>query len=78
MGSLVKGEHYWVAFSSYRNYGFQINGANALDFIPQIWLAAIDPEALAQGEDPSFSPVWLPNQDLDGGNHIAQWADRAE
>ena len=42
---------------------------------PQIWMAAIDLDALAAGSDPSFPAFWLPFQDYTAHNHIAQWVD---
>jgi len=42
---------------------------------PQIWMAAIDLDALAAGSDPSFPAFWLPFQDVTAHNHIAQWVD---
>jgi hypothetical protein len=40
---------------------------------PQIWMAAVDLDALAAGMDPSFPAFWLPFQDYTAHNHIAQW-----
>ena len=73
---------YWVAFSSRRPYGMQVNLGAPLSTKPQIWFAAI----LIGGElfgDPSYPPVWLPNQNLTApgallnqvptGNHVPQW-----
>ncbi len=37
---------------------------------------AMDPDAIASGEDPSFAPIWLPGQESEGGNHIGQWSMR--
>jgi TolB protein len=62
----------WLTFSSRRAYGLRASaGANA-----QIWMVAFDPEAAAQGKDPSSSAFWLPFQELSTGNHIAQWVTR--
>lgn len=64
---------YWVTFSSKRNYGLQLVGADR----PQLWMVAVavpnteDRQALR--EDPSFAPFWLPFQDPMTSNHIAQW-----
>ena len=73
---------YWVAFSSRRPYGLQLNLGTPLTTKPQIWFAAI----LMGGElfgDPSYPPVWMPNQNLTvpggilnqvpTGNHVPQW-----
>ena len=72
VGVLPPGGYYWMAFSSRRDYGFLHTGAPAS---PQIWIAAIDPLALAQGKDGSFAALWLPGQDINAGCHIARWAD---
>lgn len=62
----------WLTFSSRRAYGLRKDvGDNA-----QIWMAAFDPEAAAQGKDPSLPAFWLPFQELSSGNHIAQWVTR--
>ena len=54
---------YWVAFSSRRPYGATLAGSTDGTTPPQIWFAAIavDPGGAASG-DPSFAPVWLPQQ----------------
>ena len=76
---------YWVAFSSRRPYGLQLNQVTA-DLQasinaskPQLWFAAIfAPEELSQG-DPSFSAIWLPGQNPDqttpNGNHVPIWIE---
>lgn len=62
----------WMTFASRRAYGLrQEAGKNA-----QIWMAAFDPEAAAQGKDGSFAAFRLPFQELGSGNHIAQWVTR--
>ena len=38
-----------------------------------IWMAALDPAKLAQGQDPSSAAFCLPFQDITTSNHIAQW-----
>jgi hypothetical protein len=64
---------YWLTFSSKRNYGVRLVGQNR----PQLWMVAIGvPQSEVQSPlaaDPSFSAFWLPFQDIDTGNHIAQW-----
>ena len=67
----VKGQKYWMAFSSRRNYGFKHTGSPAT---PQVYIAAIDPGLAAQGVDPSYAALWLPGQDIDAGCHIARWS----
>jgi hypothetical protein len=68
---------YWVAFSSRRPYGLQVNNNLApVQTKPQLWIAGVT----KGGEfvtDPSFAPVWLPaqnpNQAAPNGNHVPQW-----
>jgi len=67
----VLGQHYWMAFSSRRDYGFLHTGAPAS---PQVYIAAVDPEKLMKGEDGSFAALWLPGQDITSGCHIARWS----
>ena len=62
----------WFTFSSRRAYGLRLAAGST----PQIWMAAFDPEAAAQGKDASFASFRLPFQDLSSGNHIAQWVTR--
>ena len=68
---------YWLVFSSRRPYGLQVNAAGVapISTRPQLWLAAVVSGA-ASG-DPSFAPVWFPNQNpnqaLPSGNHTPQW-----
>ena len=73
---------YWVAFSSRRPYGVQLNTGVGTTTKPQLWFAAvlIGQETVL---DPSSPPVWLPNQNptplgalpnsLPTGNHVPQW-----
>jgi hypothetical protein len=73
---------YWVAFSSRRPYGLQVNLGSSRTTRPQLWLGAV----LIGGSlsiDPSSSPLWLPNQNpvpaggvvnqTPLGNHTPQW-----
>ncbi len=63
---------FWVAFSSLRAYGGLRAASDRED---QIWIAGIDPDALA-GDDPQqavFSAFWAPFQDIDASNHRAFW-----
>ncbi len=67
---------YWVAFSSRRAYGLKLSGSTNGSTKPQLWFAGLllDDAAAASG-DPSFAPVWLPNQNdaEPTGNHVPQW-----
>jgi hypothetical protein len=75
---------YWIAFSSRHAYGATLAGTNdppTMDTEPQLWFAAIavDPSGTLTG-DPSFAPVWMPQQNPTGmqrGNHSPQWVSVA-
>ena len=79
---LFRGQRlYWLAFSSRRPYGLQVNGGAPLSTKPQLWFAAVVVGSELFG-DPSFAPVWLPNQNplvgtvpnlVPTGNHVPQW-----
>ena len=69
---------YWIAFSSKRPYGLRIAGSATGDAKPQLWFAAVQIETgKPLSVDPSFAPVWLPQQNSDvtkpAGNHVPQW-----
>ncbi len=73
---------YWLAFSSRRPYGLQVNTGAPLSTKPQLWFAAvlIGQETVL---DPSSPAVWLPAQNptpvgalpnsVPTGNHVPQW-----
>jgi len=68
---------YWVAFSSRRAYGTQVNyNLSPSTTHPQLWIAAVRTGEIVAG-DPSWSPVWLPTQNpkqaSPQGNHVPQW-----
>ena len=66
---------YWVAFSSRRPYGGQLNN-NAAATKPQLWIAAVRTGEVIVG-DPSWAAVWLPTQNPKQmnaqGNHVPIW-----
>jgi hypothetical protein len=62
----------WMTFSSRREYGLRSPpGSGTL-----LWMAAVDPDRMVQGEDGSYPAFALPFQDLDTSNHIGQWTQR--
>jgi len=70
---------YWVAFSSRRPYGLQVNQAGINLSKPQLWFAAVS----AMGDfatDSSFAAIWLPGQNADqaspNGSHVPNWVKR--
>ncbi|MCI0571821.1 MAG: hypothetical protein L0Y66_13800 [Myxococcaceae bacterium] len=66
----------WVTFSSSRMYGLRQPPAGGTEN-PRgtlVWMAAVDPDKVAAGLDPSHAAFALPFQELDTSNHIAQWA----
>lgn len=70
---------YWLTFSSVRNYGVKLLNSKVAkyeDKAPQNWMTSFDTKAAAAGKDPTSPPFWLPFQDLDHHNHIAQWTEK--
>lgn len=67
---------YWVAFSSRRPYGAQLNNGGLASSQPQLWFAGVVAGEDIAG-DPSRAPVWLPGQNpsqsTPSGNHVPQW-----
>jgi Tol biopolymer transport system component len=67
---------YWVAFSSRRPYGSQLNTGGLVSSQPQLWFSGVTSAEVTVG-DPSYAPVWLPgqnpNQATPYGNHVPQW-----
>ena len=78
---------YWLVFSSRRPYGLQVNLGPPSTTRAQLWLGAVLIGGALPVVDPSFAPVWLPNQNPTplGGvpnqapadNHTPQWARAA-
>jgi hypothetical protein len=72
---------YWVAFSTRRPYGTQINTNGISTSQPQLWFAALTLNETNGPGDPSWAPVWLPGQNPNAfggngapvGNHVPQW-----
>jgi hypothetical protein len=62
---------FWLAFSSLRAYSVVRPQDDKED---QIWIAAIDPDAV----DPGFSAFWAPFQNIEDGNHRAFWTHADE
>ncbi|HVV49740.1 MAG TPA: hypothetical protein VHO06_08785 [Polyangia bacterium] len=75
-GSFRGGTLYWIAFSSRRPYGTQINTGDLSTTQPQLWFAGVSVGEIV-ASDPSFAPVWLPGQNTSqstpNGNHVPQW-----
>jgi hypothetical protein len=68
---------YWIAFSSRRPYGMQVNYQKAATLTkPQLWIAGVRAGEVIVG-DPSYGAVWLPTQNpkqaTPPGNHVPQW-----
>jgi hypothetical protein len=68
-GPLPDDDVLWLAVASKRDYGTITSG------VPQIWVAAFDPEKAENGRDPSWPAFWLPGQDTTQNNHIPVWTD---
>jgi hypothetical protein len=62
----------WLTFASARAYGVRSTmGA-------QIWMVPVDIAKLAAGMDPGYPPIWLPFQDPNTDNRIAQWVEKVD
>ena len=77
VGSFRGRNLYWVAFSSRRPYGVQVNTTSTISQTqPQLWFSGVSDGELNLG-DPSYAPVWLPGQNpmqtTPFGNHVPQW-----
>lgn len=59
---------YWVTIGTTRRIGL-LNSQRTR----QLWMFAIDPDAVLAGEDGSFAAFHLPFQDMGTENHIGQW-----
>lgn len=62
---------FWFAWASRRGYGLRLE----TDTRSQIWMAAFDPTRTGE---PARVPFWLPFQNMETGNHIAQWVTHIE
>ena len=74
LGTYWGGTVMWLTFSSARAYGLRLADNQKV----QLWMVAFDPDKAQAGKDPSFPAFWLPFQDINGGNHIAQWVTHVE
>ncbi len=78
-GTFRGNELYWIAFSSRRPYGLQLNTSGGTSTKPQLWIAGVvaGERVNLSAQDPSSAPVWLPAQNPDqmkpNGNHVPQW-----
>jgi hypothetical protein len=63
------GKILWLTFSTSRAYGLRLAKGDKT----QLWMAGFDLAKAALGQDPSLPAFWMPFQDIQGGNHIAQW-----
>ncbi len=64
---------FYVTWSSTREFGVRItpNG-----FLPQIWMTPVFTARAEAGMDPSGPAFRVPFQDVQTGNHIAQWTEQ--
>lgn len=65
------GSLFWITVSSRRPYGLR----TAAGEHAQLWMGAFDP---SDPSDPGRTMFWLPFQETDSGNHIAQWVTEVE
>jgi len=69
----VNGERmFFLTFSSVRQFGNRL----AQGVRPQIWMTGFFPARAAMGADPTGPAFWLPFQNLNTNNHIAQWTEQ--
>ncbi len=62
----------WLTFASARPYGVRpTKGA-------QVWMVPVDVAKLSAGMDPGYPPIWLPFQDPNTDNRIAQWVEKID
>ncbi len=61
----------WITFSSGRDYGVRLRQGSMRR--AQLWMAAFRPNST--GMDPTAPAFWLPFQNLEESNHIAQWVE---
>ncbi len=66
------GEHLWLVFYSFRNYGNALAGSKGTGR-RQMWITAIDKSKLGTA-DASSVPYWVPDQDVATENMSAFWA----
>lgn len=65
------GDYAWLAWSTTRAYGHQVQGR------AQLWVSGIDLTAAQAGSaDPSLPPVWIPGQLTTEANHTPTWLPR--
>lgn len=63
------GRFVFLAFSSRIDYGFLASRRT------QLWLAAVDTYKLADRQDPSYPPVWIPLQDVADQSLTPYWTE---
>jgi len=67
----------WVTFASKRKFGVRdLPASNRGGDGTLVWMAAVDPDQIQNGADPSYPAFVLPFQDYDSSNHIAQWTQK--
>jgi len=66
------GEHLWLVFYSFRDYGNPLAGTKGTGR-RQMWITAIDKSKLGTA-DASSIPYWVPDQDVATENMSAFWA----
>ncbi|MFO0686248.1 MAG: hypothetical protein U0234_29565 [Sandaracinus sp.] len=65
---------FWIAYATARGYGLRYGDQARF----QIWMAAFDPTRAAAGMQPIHPAIRLPFQNIESGNHIAQWVTHIE
>jgi hypothetical protein len=75
------GKLFWFTFSSQRRAGLRsrFTHASAVGDPPTqelLWMVALDPAKVQEGQDGSYPAFFLPFQDMHTSNHMAQWTEK--
>jgi hypothetical protein len=67
----------FISFNSHLDYGFEepVTGKEG-ERLSQIWMFAVDVSKVGSGDDPSYAPIWLPQQDPGDGSLTPYWSER--
>jgi hypothetical protein len=65
------GKLFWFTVASRRSVGLRATAGTQ-----HLWMFAVDPAKVLAGQDGSYTGFYLPFQDLQTSNHIAQWTEK--
>jgi hypothetical protein len=66
----------WYTVASKRTPGLRTIRQSGVTAQQLLWMFAVDPAKVLAGQDGSYAGFWLPFQDLNTSNHIAQWTEK--